>query len=155
VLAVAQAEDFLLEQALRLRLALDARQVCSSLAVQKHQVEDEEHELVGLAIVHSGLQAAENRDAVGVEGAELAVEIGGPDLELAEPFDRHLVAMGPVQACPGQQLRPTTVDPRVHAAAVVLDLVHPVVARRRLVHQARELWLDPLRRPRCRSHGGD
>ena len=60
--------------------------------------------------------------------------------------------MRPIQARPGQQLDVAAVDARVHAVAVVLDLVQPAVARRRLVYQARELRLDPFWRPRCRSH---
>ena len=36
----------------------------------------------------------------------------------------------------------------MHEVAVVLDLVQPSVARRRLVYQARELRLDPFRRPK-------
>jgi len=44
---------------------------------------------------------------------------------------------------------------RMHAVAVVLDLVQPAVPRRRLVYQARELRLDPFRRPSCRSHAAN
>jgi hypothetical protein len=46
----------------------------------------------------------------------------------------------------------SVVDSGVHAIAVIFDLVDPFLARRRLVHQARELRLDPLRRPRCCYH---
>jgi hypothetical protein len=45
------------------------------------------------------------------------------------------------------------VDAPVHAVAVVFDLVQPAVADRRLVHQARELRLDPFGRARCHSEG--
>ena len=70
----------------------------------------------------------------------------------AQRLDRTPVAVRPVQARPGQQFDLATVDPGVHAVAIVLDLVQPAGARRRLIYQARELRLDPLRRPRCRSH---
>src|ERR1044072_6870537 len=40
----------------------------------------------------------------------------------------------------------------MHAVAVVLDFVQRAAPRRRLVYQARELRLDPFRRPRGRSH---
>jgi predicted component of type VI protein secretion system len=52
--------------------------------------------------------------------------------------------MEPVQAGARQQLDLTAVNAGVHAVAVVLDLVQPAAARWRLVHQARELRLDPL-----------
>jgi hypothetical protein len=47
--------------------------------------------------------------------------------------------MGPVQAGARQQLDLATVDAGVRPVAVVLDLMDPVLARRRLVYQAREL----------------
>jgi hypothetical protein len=40
----------------------------------------------------------------------------------------------------------------MHAVAVVLDLVQPAAARRRLTNEARELRLDPFWWPKCRSH---
>ena len=52
--------------------------------------------------------------------------------------------MEPVQACARQQLDLAAFDAGVHALAVVLNLMQPVVARWRLVYQARELRLDPL-----------
>jgi len=46
----------------------------------------------------------------------------------------------------GEQLDPVAVDSRVHAVAVVLDLVQPLFARRRLRPTRRvRLRLDPLR----------
>jgi hypothetical protein len=54
------------------------------------------------------------------------------------------VAVRPVEACPGQQFDVAAVDAGVHAVAVVLDLVQPAVARRRLIYKARELRLDPF-----------
>ncbi len=53
--------------------------------------------------------------------------------------------MRPVEACTGQQLRPATVESRVHAVAVEFDFVQPVVAFRRRVDQLGELRRDPLR----------
>jgi hypothetical protein len=41
---------------------------------------------------------------------------------------------------------PFAVDPGVHAVAVVLDFVQPLVARQRFLNEARELRLDPLGR---------
>ena len=152
VLAVAQAADLLLEQALQPFLALDQRQLGRALAIQEQKIEGEEDELIRAAFVHRRLEAAEHRHAVAVERAKLAVEIGRLHLQGAKRLDRAPVAMRPVEACAGQQLDVAAVDARVHAVAVVLDLVQPAVARRRLVYQARELRLDPFGRPRCRSH---
>jgi hypothetical protein len=45
--------------------------------------------------------------------------------------------------------------PRMHAAAIVLDLVQPIIARRRFVHDTGELRLDPCRWPRRFSHRGN
>jgi hypothetical protein len=47
------------------------------------------------------------------------------------------------------------VQARVHAVAVVLDFVQPVVADRRLIDKARQLRLDPFRRPGGCSHAED
>jgi hypothetical protein len=49
---------------------------------------------------------------------------------------------------------PRGVDPRVHAVAVVFDLVQPVFARRRFLYEARQLRLNPFGWPRCRFRGG-
>jgi hypothetical protein len=54
VIGVAQAVDFLPEQALQPRLVLDQRQLRGALTVQEQQVEGEEDELVGAA---SGMAA--------------------------------------------------------------------------------------------------
>jgi hypothetical protein len=43
------------------------------------------------------------------------------------------LAVRPVEACPSQQLDVAAIDARVHAVAVVFDLVQPAAARRRLV----------------------
>src|ERR1700704_3455462 len=54
--------------------------------------------------------------------------------------------MRPVQAGSGEQLDLVAIDPRMHAVAVVLDLMKPVLAHRRVVDEARKLRFDPLRR---------
>ena len=137
VLAVAQAADLLLEQALQPLLALDQRQLGRALAIQEQKIEGEEHELICPAFIHRRLQPAEDRHAVGVERAQLAVEIGRLHLQRAQAPRScgGIDATSPGQS--GQQLDVAAVDARVHAVAVVLDLVHPAIARRRLVYQAR------------------
>ena len=69
-----------------------------------------------------------------MKGAQLAIEIGGFDRELLQRLDRASVAVRPVEASPGQQLDIPAVDARMHAVAVVLDLVQPATASRRLVY---------------------
>jgi hypothetical protein len=102
---------------------LDERQLSGALAVQVHKIEGEEHELIRPTFVHCRLQPAEHRHAVRVQRAKLAVEVGGLHLQRAQGFDGALISMRPVQAGPGEQLYLVAVDPRVHAVAVVLDLV--------------------------------
>ena len=57
----------------------------------------------------------------------------------AKRIDRAAVAVRPVEASPRQELDVAAVDARMHAVAVILDLVQPAAARGRLVYQAREL----------------
>jgi hypothetical protein len=79
-----------------------------------------------------------------------AVEIGRLHRQCTQRRDRSSISMGPSQAGARRQLDLVAVDPRMHAVAIVLDLVQS--ARRRRLYQARELRLDPFGRPRCRSH---
>jgi hypothetical protein len=83
VFAVTQAADLLPKQALQALLALEEWQLSGALPVQEHEIEGEEHELIGLALIHRGLESAEHGHAIGIEGAQLAVEIA--DLTLSEP----------------------------------------------------------------------
>jgi hypothetical protein len=154
VLAVEEAVQLLAEKALQSRLALDQRERCDVVAVQEQQIEREENELVRVAFVHRRLQAAENRNSVGIEGAQLAVEIGRFDRQALQRLNRAPVAVRPVEARAGQERGLAAVDARMHAVAVVLDLVDPSVARRSFFDQARQLRLDPFRRPIGFSHDG-
>jgi hypothetical protein len=78
-----------------------------------------------------------------VQRAKLSVEVGRLYLERVQGFDGALISMRPIQASSGEQSDLVAIDACVHAVAVVFDLVHPVVARRRFVYEARELRLDP------------
>jgi hypothetical protein len=69
---------------------------------------------------------AEHWQAVRVQRAELAVEVGRLCLQRAEGFDGALISMRPIQAGSGEQLDIAAIDTRVHAVAVVLDLMQPV-----------------------------
>jgi hypothetical protein len=62
--------------------------------------------------------------------------------------------MGPIEPGSCKELDVLAVDARVHAIAVVLDLMYPAVARRRFVDEACQLRLDPFWRPRIGSHDG-
>ena len=53
--------------------------------------------------------------------------------------------MRPVEACTGQQFHRAAVEPRMHAVAVELDFVKPLVAFRRRVDELGQLRRDPLR----------
>ena len=111
--------------------------------------------LIRAAFIHRRLEPAEDRHALGVECAKLTVDICGLHLQGAKRLDGAPVAMRPIEACARQQRGLAAIDPGMHAVAVVLDLVQPAGACRRLVHQARELRLDPFRRPSGRSHGSN
>jgi len=88
-------------------------------------------ELVCPAFIHCRLEATEHWHAVGIQSAQLAVEVGRPHLQVSKRLDRAPVAVRPVQSCPGQQLDVGAVDACVHAVAVVFDLVQAGGTRRR------------------------
>ena len=73
------------------------------------------------------------------------VEIG-----LVGPERRHgrgdrRVFMRPVEPGAGQQPHRATIEPRMHAVAVELDLVQPLWSVRRLVDERGQLRPDPFR----------
>ena len=74
--------------------------------------------------------------AIRVECAKLAVEVGRFHLEGPQRLDPAPVAVRPVETGPRQQLDLAAIDPRLHAVAVLFNLVQPFAARRRLVYQA-------------------
>jgi hypothetical protein len=83
VLAVAQAADLLLEQALQALLALNEWQLRRAFTVQVQKIESKEHELIGTAFIHRRLEPAA---AAPAELAALAaVEAPTPALECELP----------------------------------------------------------------------
>jgi hypothetical protein len=54
VLAVAEAVDLLLEQALQPFLTLNQRQLGRAYAIQEQKIEGEEDKLIGAALIHGG-----------------------------------------------------------------------------------------------------
>jgi hypothetical protein len=60
-------------------------------------------------------------------------------------WDVFRALLVPLHRLPGfLACRLVTVDTRVHAVAIILDLVQSPFARRRFVYETRELRLDPL-----------
>jgi hypothetical protein len=55
MLVVPQPSALLLEQPLEPLLALDARQLCPALSIEKQKIEGEEHELICPAFIHCRL----------------------------------------------------------------------------------------------------
>src|SRR5262249_40475339 len=78
----------------------------------------------------AALKAAERGHATGSECAQFAVEVGRLRRQRTKRFDCARIATRPVEARAGQQLDLPTIHAGVHAAAVVLDLVQPIVAGR-------------------------
>ena len=78
-----------------------------------------------------------------VQRTKLAVEVGRLYFQRAQGFDGALISMRPIQSGSGEQLDLAAIDPRVHAVAVVLDLVQPVSALGRFLDEARQLGLNP------------
>lgn len=68
------------------------------LPSRKQEIEGEVDKFARATLVHRGLQAAEDRRAIGVEGAELAADIGRLHPERAQRLYRGAVAMRPVEA---------------------------------------------------------
>src|SRR4051794_12781111 len=62
-----------------------------------------------------------------VQRAQLAVDIGRLHFQLSQRLNRAAVSMRPVQAGSGEQLDVAALDARMHAVAVVLDLVQPAL----------------------------
>jgi hypothetical protein len=72
------------------------------------------------------LGVGEARQARVVDAAELAVEIGGLDVQVRERRDGARIFGGPIEAGPRQQLHTFIIDPRGHTIAVELYLMHPL-----------------------------
>ena len=125
--------------------ALDQWPRAQILAVEMQQIEQKEHQPGSVAGVGSGLNAAERGDAVGADAAQFAVEIGLAGIERRDgPGDRRIF-LRPVEPGTGQQFDRATVEPRMHAIAVIFDFVQPLIAVGRGLDQLRELRRDPFR----------
>ena len=143
MLAVADRVLSGLDQGGKTSLAVRQWQRHQIATVEVQQVEDE-IDKVGAALSFRGvLYQRERRDAVRPHDAELAIEIGLPDRQRAQRRGDRRVFGGPVEPGAGQQVDIATIEPGVHAIAVVLELVRPLIAVRSFRDQPRELRLDP------------
>ena len=123
-------------------------------AVEVEKIEQEEDEGGGIAAVGRQLDHAEGGDAVGADAAQLAVEIGLAGTERVHRRGDRRIFVRPVEPGARQQFHRAAVEARMHAVAVVLDFVEPLIAVRRRVDEFRQLRPDPLRqRGHCRTIG--
>jgi len=138
-------------------LEREARDV---LAVEVEEIEDEVDECRTRAAAEGVLQILEARPAVGSHARDLAVEDCVSHPEASYGIDDLGKARRAVVAGTADEAHVAVVDETADAVPVVLELVQPGVARRRLAYQARELWREMragCRRARTRrsaSHGG-
>ena len=143
MLAVADRVLSGLDQGGKTSLAVRQWQRHQIATVEVQQVEDE-IDKVGAALSFRGVLDQRKRgDAIRPHPAELAVEIGLPGRERAQRRGDRRIFAGPVEPGAGQQVDIATIEPGVHAIAVVLELVRPRIAVRSFRDQPRELRIDP------------
>ena len=108
-------------------------------AIQMEEVEHHVAQPVAALAAQRRLQGLEARPPIAVEDHDLAVEPRGDERERRAGARHRPEALGPVLSAAHEQARAAVLDPAERAVAVVLDLVQPVVPRRRLVGEDREL----------------
>jgi hypothetical protein len=137
------AKALRLQQLLQQRLALTQRLLAQIMAVEEQEIEREQHEIFDSACGQCGLQRAEVRCAIRVERSNLAVDdaIG----KLGCRGGERLELVGPVQTFARLQRRFVRGDAQLHAIAVELRLVPPLVALRWLLDELAQLRLDEVR----------
>src|ERR1019366_8257505 len=95
-------------------------------------VEDEVAEPVGAAGLQIGLQIVEARNAARIVDDDLAVDQRRAKTKRLQCVGNTQKAFGPVELFARQEANFAPVDPRLHAVAVVFDLMDPFRAARRL-----------------------
>ena len=135
----------LAEQLLQGLLALDQRLAAQILAVEPHQVEDVVDEAVGAPRRQIRCSSAKDETPLSASTtispsmmASLHFSPASSADDLAAEFLR------PVEAGAGQQPHVGAGDLRLHAIAVELHLVQPVLAGGRIPFQRRQLRLDEV-----------
>src|SRR5215469_5380943 len=126
-------------------LAVDQSGLAQIEAFAIKNVEDEVAKAVLPAAAEIGLQIVEARDAVRVFDHDLAVEQRRGKADLLDRRGDARKALGPIERLAGQELHLATVDARLHAIAIVLDLMDPFGPARRLLAGRSEAWLLELR----------
>ena len=121
-------------------LALQQRHVAQIEAIEPRQIEREEDQLAAAGIERV-LEHLEAAAPVGVERHHLAVD-PGVVAERAERLRDRREAIGPIVAGACEELRRVAFDACQQPVAVQLELVDPIAALRRHVHQRRELRLE-------------
>ena len=133
-------------------LAFKKRQAAQILVSGEQKIEDEEDQMIGLAVRQRGLQCREARRAVVIQRHDLAVDNG--IRQFAAGFGDRRELVGPVEAFARAQNGFAILDPHLHAIAVELDLVHPVRASGRPRHRLAQLRCDEVRQLPGRSRAG-
>jgi hypothetical protein len=127
VLAQDDADTPAREQPHQPLLAVDQGQAAEVLAVELQEVEDVEHRVADGPVAVDGV---EDRHAIGAADDRLAVQGERPQLG-SRGRDRRIAA-GPIVAASGEQPDGVAVPADLQPISVVLDLVDPIGAGRRL-----------------------
>jgi hypothetical protein len=112
------------------------------------EIEQEEDEGGGVAAVGRQLDHAERGNAVGSHAAQFAVEIGLAGAERRDGLSDRRIFVRPLEPGARQKAHGAAIEARMHAVAVELDFVEPLIAFRRRADQLGELGPDPLRQSR-------
>src|SRR5262249_37186916 len=126
-------------------LALLEREGTEIGAVEVEQVEDQVAQPGPGIAAECLLESLEARSPGVVQDHALAVKPGGVARERRTGARDRAEALGPVLPAANEHARAPVLDAAERAVAVVLDLVQPVVSRRRCIGDDGELRTDALR----------
>jgi hypothetical protein len=132
------------EQFLEISLPLDQRQSRQVLAVQVEQIEAEKDERC-VAVFEGILDQVEGGATIGQDTTEFAIQVRSVGRQRGECAGDRRVLIRPVVAASCKDFHSTSFQSSVHAVAVELNFVQPIGAGRGLLHERRELGLDPGR----------
>jgi hypothetical protein len=124
------------------RLSIEQATACQILAVEPRQVEDMKHEAALGARTHVALQLFEVRESGVVEVDDLAIEPRARDVQLANRLHKLGQSLTPFDAAAGVQANVVALLPSEESPTIVLDLMQPIVAARRLLDERAELRLE-------------
>src|SRR5438552_1221291 len=98
-------------------------------------IEQEESEGGGVPGIACRLDHAEGARAVGAHAAQLAIEITRAQRKLRQSLGNRRVFVGPVETTAREQAHLAIINASGHAVAVELNLVQPLLALRRFLHE--------------------